>query len=162
VIKRSTGKSGGVMAHRAILGCRNVADVHAFCGTAPIGHMTGGTVIHDTGMIEYGWLEAAAGGVANAAILACHKVAGVHTFCRTSAIGCMAGIAAHGQHGRIIVVDKRIGKINRVVAQGTVGGGYRVRWAGRLGPGADGSNSGKVAIVTGDAIAGDAHVGKHR
>lgn len=60
------------------------------------------------------------------------------------------------------MVDKRVGKINRVMTQGAVGGGYRVRWTGRLGPGTNGSNSGEVAIVAGDAIAGDAHVGKHR
>jgi len=96
VIKTGTGKGRGVMAHRAILGCRNVAGVHTFCGTAPIGHMTGGTVIHDAGMIEYGRLEAAAGDMADATILVCHNVAGVHALRCTGPIGYMAGIAAHG------------------------------------------------------------------
>ena len=74
----------------------------------------------------------------------------------------MTGIAAHGQYRRIIMVDKRVAKINCIVAQGTVGRGYRVRRSRRLGSGANGSNSGKVAIVAGDAIAGNALVGKHR
>jgi hypothetical protein len=67
----------------------------------------------------------------------------------------MAGIAAYGQNGRVVVVDKRVAKISRVMTQGTIGRGYRVRRTGCLGPGAYGSNSRKVAIVTGDTIAGD-------
>lgn len=58
--------------------------------------MTGRTVIHDAGMIEYGRLEAAAGDVADAAILACHNMADVHAFCGTGPIGYMTGITAHG------------------------------------------------------------------
>jgi len=161
VVEPGTGKSRSVMAHRAILGCRNVANVHAYCGTAPIGHVTRRTVIHDAGMIEYGRLEAAAGDVAGAAILACHEVVGIHAFRGAGSIGYMTGIAAYGQHGRIVMVDKRVGKTNRVMTQGAVGGGYRVRRARRLDPGANGSHCGEVAIVAGDAIAGDAHVGKH-
>jgi len=161
VVKLRTGKGRRVMAHRAILGCRNVADVHAYCGTAAISYMTGRTVIHDAGMIEYGRLETAAGDMADAAILACHNVAGVHAFCATGSIRYMTGIAACGQHGRIVMVHKRVGKTDRVMTQGAVGGGYRVRRARRLGPGANGSHCGEVAIVAGDAIAGDAHVGKH-
>jgi len=154
VFEGGTGKGGCVVAHRAILGCRNVAGVHAFCGTTPIGHMTGRTVIHDTGMVEHGRLEAAAGDVADPAILGCHNVADVHTFRCARAIGYMTGIAAHGQHGRIVMVDKRVGKTNRVMAQRTIGRGYRVRWIGCIvlfsGP-----ERNKVAIVTGDTIAGD-------
>ena len=96
VIKPGTGKGRSVMAHRAILGCRNVAGVHAFCATGPIGYMTGRTVIHDAGMIEHRRLEATAGRVADTAILGCHNVAGVHTFCGTRSIGYMTGIAARG------------------------------------------------------------------
>ena len=84
------------MAQRAILSGRNVVGVHAYCRASPIGYMTGSTVIHDTGMIEYGRLEAAACYVADTAILGCYNVAGVHTFCRTGPIGYMTGIAAHG------------------------------------------------------------------
>ena len=47
-------------------------------------------------MIEYGRLEAAAGGVADPAILGCHNVADVHSFRRARAIGYMTGIAALG------------------------------------------------------------------
>ena len=96
VFEGGTGKGRGVMAHRAILGCRNVAGVHAFCRTTPVGYMTGRTVIHDAGMIEYGRLEATTGDVADATILGCRNVAGVHAFCRASPIGHMAGIAARG------------------------------------------------------------------
>ena len=59
------------------------------------------------------------------------------------------------------MVDKRIGKTNRVMAQRTIGRGYRVRWIGGVvlfsGP-----ERNKVAIVTGDAIPGDTLVGQHR
>ena len=87
VIKPGTRKGRRVMAHRAILGCRNVVAVHTGCRTSSIGYMTGRTVIHDAGMIEYGRFEATAGIVADAAILACHNVAGVHAFCGTGPIG---------------------------------------------------------------------------
>ena len=60
------------------------------------------------------------------------------------------------------MVDKRIGKTNRVMAQGTVGRGCRVRRSGRFGPGSNGSNCREVSIVTGDTIAGDALVSQHR
>lgn len=162
VVETGTGKGAGVMAHRAILGCHDVADIHACCRTGTIGYMTGRAVIHDAGMIEYGRLEAAAGGVTDAAILVCRNVVEVHAFSGTAAIGDMAGIAACIQHGRVIMVDERVGKTDRVVTQGAVGRGDRVRWAGRLGPGANGSDAGKVAVVAGDAIAGDALVRKHR
>ena len=58
--------------------------------------MTGRTVIHDTGMVEHGRLEAATGGVADPTILGCHNVADVHTFRCARAIGYMTGIAAYG------------------------------------------------------------------
>ena len=57
------------------------------------------------------------------------------------------------------MVDKCVGKINRVMAQGTIGRGYRVRRSGCL---CSGPERNKVAIVTGEAIAGDTLVGQHR
>ena len=110
-------------------------------------------------MIEYGRLEAAAGGVADPAILGCQNVADVHSFRRARAIGYMTGIAARGQHSWIVMVDKRIGKTNRVMAQRTIGRGYRVRWSGGL---CSGPERNKATIVTGDTISGDTLVGQHR
>ena len=59
------------------------------------------------------------------------------------------------------MVDKRVRKTNRVMAQRTIGRGYRVRWIGCIvlfsGP-----ERNKVAIVTGDTIAGDTLVSQHR
>ena len=58
----------------------------------------------------------------------------------------MAGIAARGQHGWGIVVDRRVGKISRIMARHAIGRSDRVRarWVvirGRChGPGANGSN----------------------
>jgi len=86
------------------------------------------TVVDDAGMIEYRRFEATARRVAGAAILGGCHVAGVHAFCRSGAIGYVTGITAHGQHRRIGVVDECVGKIKRVMTQGTVLGGYRVRW----------------------------------
>jgi hypothetical protein len=96
VFERGTGKGGGVMAQRAILGGRNMVDVHTYCRASPIGYMARRTVVDDAAMIEYGRLEAATGGVADTAILGCHNVADVHTFRRARPIGYMTGIAAHG------------------------------------------------------------------
>ena len=166
VIEPGTGKGRSVMTHRAILGCRNVAVVHTYCRTSPICNMTGRTVIHDAGMSEYGRLEVAARDVADTAILSGRNVVGFVNFSsRWRLKTVMAGIAARGQHGRGIVVDRCVGKISRIMARHAIGEGYRVFarwWAGRLGPGADGSNTRKVAIVAGDTIAGNALVGKHR
>jgi hypothetical protein len=57
------------------------------------------------------------------------------------------------------MVDKCVGKINRVMAQGTIGRGCRVRRSGCPGPG---SNSREVAVVAGDTIIGDTLVSQHR
>ncbi len=124
--------------------------------------MAGRTVVNDADMTEHGRFKAAASCVTDTAILGGRNVAGVHAFCRARAIGYMTGIAARGQHGWVAVVDERVCKTNRVMAQGTIGRGYRVRRTGCFGPGAYGSNSRKVAIVTGDTIAGDTLVSQHR
>ena len=59
------------------------------------------------------------------------------------------------------MVDKRVRKTNRVMAQRTIGRGYRVRWIGCIvlfsGP-----ERNKVAIVTGDTITGDTLMSEHR
>ena len=147
VIEPGTGKSRSVMAHRAVLGCRNVAVVHTYCRTISIGKMTGCTVIHDAGMIEYGRLEVAARDVADTAIIRGRNVVGFVNFSsRWRLKTVMAGIAARGQHGRGIVVDRRVRKISRIMARHAIGRSDRVRalWVvirGRChGPGANGSN----------------------
>ena len=68
--------------------------------------MTGRTVIHDAGMIEYGRLEVAASDVTDTAILAGGNVVGFVNFSsRWRLRTVMAGIAARGQYGRGVVVD---------------------------------------------------------
>ena len=67
VIKLGTGKGRGVMAHRAILGSRNMRwDGHA-CRIGSI--VAGRTVIHPAGMIEHRWYKGATGYVTDIAIL---------------------------------------------------------------------------------------------
>ena len=73
----------------------------------------------------------------------------------------MAGIAARVPHGLGIVVDRRIGKTSRVMARHAIGRGYRVRWIGCIAL-FSGPERNKVAIVTGDTIAGDTLVRQHR
>ncbi len=57
------------------------------------------------------------------------------------------------------MVDKRIGKTNRVMAQRTIGRGYRVRWSGCL---FSGPERNKVAVMTGGTIPADARVSENR
>jgi len=158
VIERGIGKGCWRMAHRAILGNRDVGRVdlciRAGCIDAIV---AGGAVAHDSPMIEHRWRKGPAGHVADTAILGCRDVIGLVDF--TSSIDTvMAGIAAHGENGGVAVIDKRVGKIDRVVTQGTIGGSDRVRWRRGFLPGA---KRNKIAIVTGDTIAGDTRVGQH-
>lgn len=120
-------------------------------------------------MVEHGRFEVAARDVADTAILGGRNVIEFVNFSsRWRLKTVMAGIAARGQYRRGIVVDRRVGKIGRIMARHTIGRSDRVRarWAviqGRcLGPGSNGSNSRKVAIVAGDTIAGDTFVRQHR
>ncbi len=90
--------------------------------------MTARTVVHDTGMIEHRRGEAAAGHVTATTILRGYNVRRIDL--RILAGGgntVMAGIAADGQHGGVVVVDKRIDKSSRVMAKSTIGRSYRVR-----------------------------------
>ena len=115
------------MAHGAILVGRNVTRVHALGRTGSIGYVARRAVVDNAGMIEYRRFEVTTRRVAGTAILGGGHVSGVHAFCRTGTIGDVTGIAAHGQHRRIGMVHKRVGKINRVVTKGTVPGSYRMR-----------------------------------
>lgn len=162
VIKRGLGKRCGGMAHRTILGDRNMGWVNLGIGSGrDDAIVTRRTVVDDAGMIEYGRLKAATGCVANPAILGCQNVAGIHTLCRASPVGYVTGIAALGQHCGVAVVDICVGKINCVMAQCTIGGGCRVR---RRGCFASGSQCDKIgaAIVAGYTIASDTLVSQHR
>jgi len=162
VFKRGTGKGRGVMAQFAFV-CVCVLVNIVDCVIRRSGRrstiVAGCTVVNDAGMIEHGRFKAAASCVTDTAILGGRNMAGVHAFCRACAIGYMTGVAARGQHGRIVVVDKCIGKINRVVAQGTILGRHRMIRRIRFRPGAE---RGKVAIVAGSTIAVDTLVGQHR
>ena len=98
-------------------------------------------------MVKHGRLEIAARDVADTAILSGHNVVGFVNFSsRWRLKTVMAGIAARGQHGWGIVVDRRVGKISRIMARHAIGRSDRVRarWVvirGRChGPGANGSN----------------------
>ncbi len=159
VIKGGLGKRRGRMAHRAILGGRNMAWVHALGRTGAIGYMAGRTVVDDAGMIEYRRLEAAARRVAGTAILGRRQVAGVKAFCDTGAIGDVTGITARGQHRWISMVDERVGEINRVMAKGAVLGRVRMRRRRRFRPGAERHI---VAVMARDTVAGDTFVRQHR
>ena len=61
----------------------------------------------------------------------------------------MARIAAHGAHGRTVVVDEHRGEIGGVMTQRAVGDGDRVWWTGRFCPGAD---AGKAAVMARRAV----------
>ena len=120
-------------------------------------------------MIEHGRFEVAARDVADTAILGGRNVVGFVNFSsRWRLKTVMAGIAARGQYGRCIVVNRRVGKIGRIMARHAICRSDRMRtWRAViqrrcLGSGANGSNSRKVAIVAGDTIAGDAFVRQHR
>ena len=120
--------------------------------------MAGRTVIHDSDMVEYRGCKGTAGHVTNIAILGRRNVRRIEILAlRGNAI--VAGVAAHGQNSRIVVIDKCVAEISRVMTQGTIRRGYRVRWSRCL---ASGPQSGKAAIVTGDAITGDSLVRQHR
>jgi len=162
VFEPGIGEGRRGMAQRTIVGDWDMGRVDLGRGANGIDPAVAGrTVVHYPGVIEYSRLKAATGGVADLAILGCIKVAGVPTFCPASAIGYMTGIAAYGQHCRVVVVDKRIGKIGRVMAQSTIGRGSRVRWSRRLASGTK-RNKTRAAIVAGGTIAGNACVCKHR
>jgi len=109
VIKLGTGKGGGVMAYRAILGGRSMVGVHTFRCPGSIGYMTGSAVIHDAGMIEYGRLKAAAGHVTDITILIRQNVGGIEIFTlRLDTV--MAGLAAFTHNVRAHMIDKSRGK----------------------------------------------------
>lgn len=130
VIERGLGKRRGHMAHRAILGAdRNMRRIGLGGGTGcDHGIVARDAVVDDASMIEYRRLETAARNVAGAAILGSRHVAGVHAFCAAGTIGNVTGIATHGQHRGIGVIDERVGKIYRIMAQGTILGSYRMWW----------------------------------
>lgn len=157
VVKTGAGKGGGVMAQRAIPACVLVDLVirRPACRGAV---MAGRTVIHDSDMVEYRRRKGTAGHVTNSAIFGRRNVRGIEVLAlRRDAI--VAGVAAYGQNSRVVMIDKCVAEISRVMTQGTIRRGYRVRRSRCLAPG---PQSGKAAIVTGDAITGDSLVRQHR
>ncbi len=162
VFEPGIGKGGRCMTQRTIVADWNVGWVDLGRGAGGIDSVVAGcTVVHDSAVIEDGRLKTAAGGVTETTILGCHNVTRVHAFCRTRAVGYVTGIATYREYGGIVVIDKRVGEINCVMAQGTIGRGHRVRRSRRFGPGTKGNKTG-AAIVAGGAITGDAFVCQHR
>ena len=120
--------------------------------------MAGRTVIHDSAMVEYRRRKGTAGHVTNIAILDRRNVRGIEILAlRRNTV--VAGVAAYSQNSRVVVIDKCVAEISRIMTQGTIRRGYRVRRSRCLAPG---PQSGKAAIVTGDAITGDSLVCQHR
>ncbi len=161
VFESGVGKGSRGMAHRAILGNRNVVGIglraRAGGGNTVV---TGYAVIHDTGMIEHRRGKAAASHVTGTTILGGYDVRRIDL--RIFAGGgntVMTGNAADGEHGGVGVVDKRIGKSSRVMAKSAIGRGCRMRRSGRLSSGAERQ---KIAVMAGGAITGDAGVSQHR
>ena len=159
VIEMGLGKGRGNMAHRAVLVIdRNVRRIdlgtRAGCSDTI---MTRGAVIDDTGMVKHGWCKGTPGHVADTAILGCHHVRRVDLGVFTGCGNTMAGIAAHGQHGGVAVVHKRVGKIGRIMAQGTVGRCFWVRRSRRLPSGSKCNKTG-AAVMARDTITGNALV----
>jgi len=121
VIKMSTGKGRGVMAHRAIPGCVLVNWVIRRPGRRST-IVAGRTVIHDTGMIEHRRRKGTAGYVTDTAIFRSVLVNCVirRPDYRSSVV---TGLTASTRNIRAGVIDKRVEKVNRVVADNTIRGG---------------------------------------
>ena len=149
------------MAHRTILGDRNVGWVNLGIGAGRNDAIVARrTVVDDTGMIEHRRRKCAAGHVTDSAILGCYDVVDLGVL--AGRIGTVvAGITAHCQHGGIAVVDKRVGKISRVMTQRAIGRSCRMRRSRCLSPGSKCDKTG-AAIVAGSAITGNALVSQHR
>ena len=161
VVEVGIGERSGNMTHRTILAADwNVRGIDLGAGAGSNGSvMAGSAVIDDAGMIEYRRCKAAAGRVADTTILGCHHVGRIHLGVFTGGGNAVAGIATGRQYGRIAMVDKRVDKCSRIVANSTILVGYRMRRRGRLRPG---PKSCKTAVVAGDAIIDDASVSEHR
>lgn len=157
VIKPGTGKGLRVMAHRAIPGCVLVNCVirrPGRCSTI----VAGRTVIYDTGMIEHRRRKGTAGYVTDTAIFRCVLVNRVirRPDYRSSV---MTGLTTSTRNIRAVVVDKRGGKVNRVVADNAIRGGVLMNCRRRR---FSGVKPDIIAIMARDTIAGDAHMVENR
>ena len=149
------------MAHRTVLvGDRNVRGI-GFGARAGSSNtiMTRRAVIHDAGMIEHGRGKGSPRHVTYTAILGRYHVGRIDLGVFTGGGNAMAGIAPSGQHSRVAVVDKCVGKCGCVVAKSTIRGARRVRRRRRL---CSGPERNKAAIVAGDTIIGNTDVSQHR
>ena len=149
------GERRGRMAHRAIVGDRNVRWVYLGIGSGrSYAIVARRTVVNDTSMIEYCRRKCAAWHVTDSAILGCYNVVDLGFL--AGRIGTVvAGITAHSQHGGIAVVDKRVGKISRVMTQRAVDRSCRVWRRGCLPSGSKG-DKGSASIVARCAVPGNA------
>jgi len=111
-------------------------------------------------MIERRWRKSTAGYVTDPAILICCNVVRLGTF--AGCIGTIvAGIAPVTHNARAGVVDKRVGKISRVMAYGAVPVCVLMNWRNGHPPGAEPNMIG-AAIMARRAITGDADMVKYR
>ena len=161
MFKPGISKGSRSMAYRAILGDGDVRRVGFGGGAGCVDTIVAGrTVIDDTGVIEYSRCKGSAGHVTDAAILGGYHMGRIDLRIFASGGGTvMAGIAARGQHDGIAVIDKRVGKTNRVMAKSAIVSGSGMWRCGCLPPG---TQSSKAAIVAGHAITGDTLVRQHR
>ena len=108
------------MAHRTIFGGRNVSGIDLGLHACRVDSIVARrTVIDDTGMIKHRRCERATGHVTDTAILVRDDMVGpvIHA-CRINTV--VAGITPAIDYLGAGVVDERVGKTSRVVANGAI------------------------------------------
>ena len=158
MFKMGVGECRRGMAYGAIIGNRNVGRIDLCrCAGCIDTVVAGRAVIDDTGMIEHGRCKGATGDMTDPAILGCRDVVRLRILARCIDT-VVAGIAAHGQHGRVAVIDECVGKIACVMTQGTVSRSCRVWRRGRLPSGPEGYKSSAAIMARGTILADAAMV----
>lgn len=158
VIKPGTDERRGDMAQGAILRRRQVARRLAGRGYTV---MAGCAIVDNAGMIEHRGHEGAAGNMTDTTILASRHMIRLRVLAG-GIDSIVAGVTPGSKNLGTVMVDKRIGKIGRVMTHGTVTAGVLVNWRIRRWPGAVQANIHKIAVMTGGAVAGDTGVRKYR
>ena len=160
MIEPGIRKVRGDMECRTVLCRRQVVDMLA-CRRYAI--MARHTVVCDTGVIENRGHEGTAGHVADVAILRGRHMRRIDLGVLTGCINAiMAGVTPGSPHLWAVMVDKRIGKIARVMAHGTITAGVLMNRSIRRCPGTVQANVDKIAVVAGFTAAGYTRVCKIR
>ena len=160
MIEPGIRKVGSDMACRTILCRRQVVLCLAGCGCTIVARLT---VVCDTGVIEHGGHEGSAGHVADVAILRGRYMRRIDLGVLTGSIDTVvAGVTPGSPYLWTVMVDKRIGKIARVMAYGTITAGVLMNRRIRRCPGTVQANIHKTAVVAGFTVAGYTHVCKIR